>query len=274
MAHDRTAQKFKQIEAEGRTGIILFLTAGFPDIKTTLQLVPELVQAGADCIELGVPFSDPLADGLTIQASSYHALQNNVTLDSCIQVVSKLRDRVPDTPLVLFSYYNPILSYGLEPFGRDAGRAGVDGVIVPDLPPDESGPLREQCTSRGIHIIPLLAPTSTDSRIERACKSASGFVYCVSLTGVTGTRKELPQGIFTLLDRVRRHTDLPLAVGFGISRNEHVQSISGHAQAAVVGSALIDVISRSAQGQLVGSARQLVLELRGSTAMSTGGQVR
>ena len=274
LTRDRTSLKFQQIEAESRTGIILFLTAGFPDLEATLKLVPELVQAGADCIELGVPFSDPLADGPTIQASSFHALQNNVTLDNCIQVVRELRGLVPDTPLVLFSYYNPILSYGLEAFGRDAGQAGVDGVIVPDLPPDESGPLRQQCTSQGIHMIPLLAPTSTDARIQRACQSASGFIYCVNLTGVTGARNELPTGAFTLLERVRRYTDLPLAAGFGISRKEHVRSIGGHGQAAVVGSALIDAIMHAAPGEMVKKARELVIELRGGAALSKEGTTR
>ena len=268
---DRLAQKFKQIESEGRTGLILFLTAGFPDMDATLELVPALAQEGADCIELGVPFSDPLADGLTIQASSFHALQNRVTLDSCIKLVSRLREQVPDTPLILMGYYNPILSYGLPRFGQEAQLAGVDGVIVADLPPDEVGPLMEECGPRGIHIIPLLAPTSTDLRIERACRVASGFIYCVSLTGVTGAREELPSGVFRLLERVRRHTHLPLAVGFGISRREHVRSIGSSAQAAVVGSALIKVIMDSTRKELVDKAREYVRELSGSIPSLKGG---
>ena len=258
---DRLAEKFRQIETEGRTGLILFLTAGFPDLDATLELVPALVQSGADCIELGVPFSDPVAEGTAIQASSFHALRNNVTLDSCLRLVSDLRDQVPDTPLVLMGYYNPILSYGLAAFGQDAQRVGVDGVIVPDLPADESGPLLEACRPRGIHVIPLLAPTSTDLRIERACLTASGFIYCVSLTGVTGARQELAPGVFELLKRVRRYTDLPLAVGFGVSRREHLESIGSHAQAAIVGSALVQVIMASPREKLVDNARRFVLEL-------------
>ena len=271
MARDRIAEKFAQIEAEGRTGLVLFLTAGVPDMAATMELVPALVQAGADCIELGVPFSDPLADGPTIQASSFHALRNGVTPDDCIQAVGALRDQVPDTPLVLMGYYNPILSYGLPAFGRDARQAGVDGIIVPDLPAEESGPLLEACMPNGIHVIPLLAPTSTDSRIERACSTASGFVYCVSLAGVTGARDELPPGVFQLLVRVRRHTSLPLAVGFGISRRDHVTAIGGHAQAAVVGSALLKIIMDSARDGLVERAREYVQELSGAVPSLKGG---
>ena len=271
MTQDRIAQKFKQIEAEDRTGIILFLTAGFPDLDATMELVPALASAGADCIELGVPFSDPLADGLTIQASSYHALQNGVTLESCLKAVRELRAKVPQTPLVLFGYYNPILSYGLAGFGEAALAAGVDGVIIPDLPPDESGPLMEECSPRGIHVIPLLAPTSTDARIQLACRTASGFVYCVSVTGVTGAREELPPGAFRLLERVRRHTDLPLAVGFGISRREHVESVGTHAQAVAVGSALVNIIADSPREALVDRVRQYVQELSGAVPSIKGG---
>jgi tryptophan synthase alpha chain len=264
MIGDRLTQKFNQLDGEGRTGLILFLTAGFPDLDATLELVPALAQAGADCIELGVPFSDPLADGLTIQTSSFQALENGVTLDTCVELVGKLRYQVPDTPLVLMGYYNPILSYGLPRFGHDAEQAGVDGVIVPDLPPDESGPLVEVCRPRGIHVIPLLAPTSTDTRIEMACGTASGFIYCVSLTGVTGAREDLTSGVFRLLERVRRYTELPLAVGFGISRREHVESVGRVAQAAVVGSALIKVMMDSPRQELVDRARQYVAGLNGA----------
>ena len=272
VVQDRVAQKFRQIDREGRTGIILFLTAGFPDMNTTLELVPALAQAGADCIELGVPFSDPMADGLTIQASSFEALKGGVTLDSCIKLVDQLRDKVPDTPLILMGYYNPILSYGPARFGAEAQRAGVDGVIVPDLPPDESGLLREECEPRGIHIIPMLAPTSTDVRIEKACRAASGFIYCVSLTGVTGARDELPSGVFSFLERVRRHTDLPLTIGFGISRREHVESVSSHVQAVAVGSALVRVITDSPSEELIERVQKFVGELNGAMPSPKGGQ--
>ena len=272
MAQDRIAQKFRQIDREGRTGVMPFLTAGFPDVNTTLELVPALAQAGADCIELGVPFSDPLADGVTVQASSFQALKNGVTLDTCIKLVDQLRNQVPDMPLILMGYYNPILSYGTARFGEEAQRAGVDGVIIPDLPPDESGPLREECEPRGIHIIPLLAPTSTDARIEKVCRTASSFIYCVSLTGVTGARDELPPGVFQFLERVRRHTDLPLALGFGISRREHVEAVGGHAQAVMVGSALVRVITDSPSEELIERAQKFVWELNGAIPSPKGGQ--
>ena len=271
---DRVALKFRQVHGEGRTGLIIFLTAGFPDLDATRALVPELARAGADCIELGVPFSDPLADGFTIQASSFQAMRNGVTLDTCIKLVRELRPQIPDTPLILMGYYNPVLSYGLPRFAQEAHRAGLDGVIVADLPTEESGPLIEECGPQGIHVIPLLAPTSTDTRIERACRAASGFVYCVSVTGVTGAREELPAGAVTLLQRVRRYTHLPLAMGFGISRREHLESISGYAQAAVVGSGLVKVITDSPRSELVDRARQYVQVLSGAIPSTKGGPGR
>ena len=274
MDQDRLARKFQQIDKEGRTGLILFLTAGSPDLDSTLKLVPALVDAGADCIELGFPFSDPLADGLTIQASSFQALNNGVTLAGCLELVEQIRDQVPDTPIILFGYYNPVLQYGISKFAQEAHRVGADGVIVADLPPEETGPLAKECSPLGIHVIPLLAPTSTDARIESACRTASGFVYCLTLTGVTGVRDDLPPGVFDLLKRVRKHTQLPLAVGFGISRREHIESISGAAQAAAVGSALVKLIMESSQDQLVNNAQEYVRELSGHGSTSKGEALR
>ena len=270
LIEDRLTQKFKQLDSDRKTGLIVFLAAGFPDMDATRDLVPALAEAGADCIELGVPFSDPLADGVIIQSSSFHALGNGVTLESCIQLVGELRDLVPHTPLILMGYYNPYLSYGLSRFSQEAQRAGVDGVIVPDLPADESGPLVEACGPRDIHVIPLLAPTSTDSRIQSACLMASGFIYCVSLTGVTGARSEIAPGVPHLLERVRRYTDLPLAVGFGISSREHVVAMDGLAQAAVVGSALIKVLIDSPRDELIETARRYVMKLSGATSSLKG----
>jgi tryptophan synthase alpha chain len=264
MTSDRIAQKFNQLEGEGRTGLILFLTVGCPDLEATLELVPALSGAGADLIELGVPFSDPLADGPTVQESSFHALRNGVTLEGCLGLVGRLRERGETVPIVPFTYYNPLLHYGLDAFARRAWECGADGVIVPDLPPDEAGPLLDACMPYGVHLIPLLAPTSTDARIRLACQGASGFVYCVSLTGVTGARDRLSEGVFDLLAKVRRHTELPLAVGFGVSKRDHVESIGAAAQAAVVGSALIRVLQESSRDLLVERARRFVLELSGA----------
>ena len=266
MAKDRIKESFAAIQQEGRTGLIMFLTAGFPDRQATLELVPALVAAGADIIELGVPFSDPLAEGPVIQESSFLALQQDITLVDCVEMVEELRDKVPDTPLVLMGYYNPIYSYGLEKFAKRAQETGVDGLIAVDLPHSESAPLAEQCAAHGIHMIPLLAPTSTDDSIKESCVDAGGFIYCISLTGVTGARDELSGRGIELLERVRPHTSLPLTVGFGISRREHVETVCREAEAAVVGSALVRVMRDSPRDQLVARASELVARLAGRQA--------
>ncbi len=263
MAKDRIKESFAAIQQEGRTGLIMFLTAGFPDRQATLELVPALVAAGADIIELGVPFSDPLAEGPVIQESSFLALQQDITLADCFEMVEELRDKVPATPLVLMGYYNPIYSYGLEKFAKRAQETGVDGLIAVDLPHSESAPLAEQCAAHGIHMIPLLAPTSTDDSIKESCVDAGGFIYCISLTGVTGARDELSGRGIELLERVRPHTSLPLTVGFGISRREHVETVCREAEAAVVGSALVRVMLESPRDQLVARASELVARLAG-----------
>ena len=271
MKTERIKQKFEVFRQQGRPGLVVFLTAGFPDRKATLELVPELVAAGADVVELGVPFSDPLAEGPTIQESSFRALQQQVTLEDCLGIAEELRVKVPDTPLILMGYYNPIYQYGLDRFAADAESAGVDGIIVVDLPQFEVGPLLAQCAPRDISIIPLLAPTSTDQSIQAACAGASGFVYCISVTGVTGAREQVSERGFSLLERVRAHTSLPLAVGFGISNREHVEEVGGKAEAAVVGSALIRVMLESPRSQLAERASRFVSELAGAAVPVRGG---
>ena len=271
MSKDRIKERFADIAREGKPGLIMFLTAGCPDREATLELVPELVSAGVDCVELGVPFSDPLGDGPTVQESSYRALQERVTLGDCLAMVQQLRGRLPDTPLVLMAYYNPLLSYGLDRFARESQEAGVDGVIVVDLPHFEVGPLASHCLPRGIHIIPLLAPTSTDESIRAACAGATGFIYCISLTGVTGARDQVSKRGMELLERVRRQTAVPLAVGFGISRREHVEEVCRKADAAVVGSALVRVTLDSPRDQLVARAGRLAAELAGTPIPVQGG---
>ena len=266
MNTDRIKQKFEEIRREQRAGLLVFLTAGFPDLEATLELVPALVEAGADGIELGVPFSDPLGDGPVIQESSFRALQQGVTLDDCFETVEKLRGKVPDTPLVFMGYYNPIYNYGLDRFGEDARRVGLDGVIVADLPHAEVRPLAGECEPRGVHMIPLLAPTSTDESVKAACADATGFIYCVSLTGVTGARDQVASRGMELVVRARAETSLPLAVGFGISRREHVVDVCRKADAAVVGSALVRVMLESPRNQLIKRASQLVAELAGKPA--------
>ncbi|MDA0988726.1 MAG: tryptophan synthase subunit alpha [Chloroflexi bacterium] len=260
---DRLKQSFDSLAARGAMGIIPYLTVGFPSVKDTLSLVPALIDGGADVIELGVPFSDPLADGPTIQRASFHALAQGVNLGTCLQVCKQLRDIGITVPLVLMGYYNPIFSYGLERFAMDAQDSGVDGIIVPDLPFEEADPLQTTCRQHGIHLIPLLAPTSTDARIAQSCEKAGGFVYCVSLTGVTGTREELPPGVPAFIERVRKHTDLPIAIGFGISQRHHVESLTPLAQAAIVGSALIEVIEKTNDGLREEAVKDFIAGLKG-----------
>ena len=259
---DRLKESFQEIRKRGTPGVIPFLTAGFPTIEETIPLLSALVDGGADAIELGVPFSDPLADGPTIQRASFHALKQGVNLGTCITMCRQLRYREASVPLVFMGYYNPILSYGLERFAHDASEAGLDGVIVPDLPYEEAETLRTACGRKGIHLIPLLAPTSTDERIAKTCEKADAFVYCVSVTGVTGARQELPSGIPALTQRVRKHTDLPIAIGFGISQSRHVQALAPWADAAVVGSALIDLVENTPSGQREKAVREFVAGLK------------
>ena len=263
MGEARIRRVFDAVREQKRPGLIVFLTAGFPDMEATLELVPALVAAGADIVELGVPFSDPLAEGPVIQESSFRALQNGVSLDDCLEAVAALRDKIPETPLVLMGYYNPIHSYGLAPFAERCRQVGVDGLIAVDLPGFEAAPLISECNSRDISMIPLLAPTSTDESIKNACSVASGFIYCISVTGVTGVRDQVSARSFDLLNRVKLHTDLPLAVGFGISNRGHVEEVGRTADAAVVGSALIRVMLDSPREELVERASRFVAGLAG-----------
>lgn len=265
MGKERIERMFASVRERERPGLIVFLTAGFPDMEATLELVPSLVAAGADAVELGVPFSDPLAEGPTIQQSSFLALQNGVTTADCLRAAGILRNRIPNTPLILMGYYNPVFSYGIAPFAAECQRAGVDGLITVDLPGTESGPLAAECESRDLSLIPLLAPTSTEESIAESCRNASGFVYCVSVTGVTGARSEVSGRGLDLLQRVRAHTTLPLALGFGISAPEHVAEVGRTADAAVVGSALVRVMLESPRDELVERASAFVASLAGRT---------
>ncbi|HCP23499.1 MAG TPA: tryptophan synthase subunit alpha [Dehalococcoidia bacterium] len=265
MGEARIRQMFEAVREQKRPGLIVFLTAGFPDMDATMELVPALVAAGADAVEIGVPFSDPLAEGPVIQESSFLSLQNGTSLEDCLDATAVLREKVPDTPLVLMGYYNPIYNYGLVPFSERCAEAGVDGLIAVDLPGFEAAPLVSEFQARDISVIPLLAPTSTDESIKHACAGASGFIYCISVTGVTGARDQVSARSFDLLDRVRANTGLPLAVGFGISNRGHVEEVGKTADAAVVGSALIRVMLESPRNELVERASQFVAGLAGVT---------
>ncbi len=265
----RIGPTFDRLKREGRTGFVAFVTVGFPSVEATLEAVPALVEGGADVIELGVPFSDPIGEGPTIQRASFAALQNGVTPSVCFDVLRQLRDGGLGAPVILMGYYNPILAYGIEDFCRDAAEAGADGFIVVDLPPEESGPLHKACTANGLSIIYLLAPTSTDERIRQVAQLASGLIYCLSLTGVTGAREELPENLPAFVERVRKSSGLPIAVGFGISQPKHFQAVGQFADAAVIGSAIVDLMDRTDPSQLRAKVREyaeVVTGRRGATA--------
>ena len=236
-----------------------FLTMGHPRRDSALELVPTLIEAGADLVELGVPFSDPLAEGPTIQGSSQKALENGMNLALCLEQVAALRSQGICAPFVLMGYYNPVFQMGIERFAGQAAAAGIDGVIIPDLPPEESADLGEALGDLGLHLIFLIAPTSDDERVRLVAERATGFIYLVSLTGVTGAREQLPRDLEVFVARVRRATDLPLAVGFGIGSGEQARAIAQLADGVIVGSALV----RQA-GESMDRVRALAVELRGA----------
>lgn len=260
---NRVWKALEHLRGTGEVGLIPYVTVGFPEVEDTVPIVVALEAAGVSIVELGVPYSDPLADGPTIQAASYQALSNGIDAKACLGTARAIRAAGVRIPLIFMGYYNPILSYGIESYAQDCAEAGIDGLIIPDLPPEEDGPLRQALANNGLCIIPLLAPTSTDARIRRACANADGFVYCVSVAGVTGIRPELPSSLAEFVGRVRDHTNLPIAVGFGISERRHVEQLSGLAQAAVVGTRMIDVIDSAPPGERAAKAGAFAVELLG-----------
>ena len=257
----RISATFARLRAEGRVGVGPYLTVGYPDLDSALDLVPAIARGGADMVELGIPFSDPLADGPTIQRSSQQALENGVSVRHCLETARRLRERI-DIPLIFMGYYNPLLAYGLDRFVADAAAAGADGLIVPDVPPAESDDLLSACREHGLDLILMLAPTSTDEDIREVARRASGFIYCVSVVGITGARESVSAGLPDFINRVRAHTDLPLAVGFGVSRAEHVARIGQLAEAVMVGAALISRIEHAAPERRAEDVEAFVAGLR------------
>jgi tryptophan synthase alpha chain len=243
-ASGRIAARFRELSHRGEMGIVAYITAGDPSLDASEEIVLAAAEAGADVIELGVPFSDPVADGPTIQRASERALRAGASLAGVLDLVCKVRKR-SDVPLVLFSYYNPLLQMGTQKFARAAAEAGVDGVLATDLTIEESAEYRKTLRAQNLDTIFLVAPTSTDSRIEQIAGVSSGFLYLISRTGVTGAREALPEELPSLVRRVRKFTSLPIAVGFGISQPAHVAVLGGIADAAVVGSALVAEIEKS-----------------------------
>lgn len=252
----RITRRFDELRRAGELGLVAYITAGDPTLEATEHIVVSLAEAGADVVELGVPFSDPLADGPTIQRASERALRSGTTLSGVLGLVKRLRQKT-EVPLVLFSYFNPVLQMGVERFADAAAAAGADGVLITDLTPEEAGEFRQVVAARGLDTIFLAAPTTTDQRLERIAEASTGFLYLISRTGVTGAREVLPEDLPALLRRARAKTRLPIAVGFGISLPGHVTILGGLADAAVVGSALVEEIGRAAS---VEAAAQAVAE--------------
>jgi tryptophan synthase alpha chain len=240
----KISQTFLRLRANKKKALIPFITAGDPDLRTTEKLIFTLEKNGADLIELGVPFSDPMADGPTIQMASERSLTNKTTLKMIFELVKRVRKKTV-IPIILMGYYNPFFIYGLKHLARDARDAGVDGILTVDLPPEEAGGMKFQIERAGLDMIFLLAPTSNDARIKLIVENASGFVYYVSLTGVTGVRSKLAKDIKKQLSAIKRNTALPIGVGFGISNPLHAKLVAKWTDAVVVGSAIIKIIESS-----------------------------
>jgi tryptophan synthase alpha chain len=249
----RISKRFAQLRCAGEVGMVAYITAGDPSLDATHQFVLALEKGGADIIELGVPFSDPVADGPTIQRASERALKAGASLAGVLELVRRIR-KTSQIPLVLFSYFNPILQMGLEKFAVAAAQAGADGVLATDLTPEESEDYRRILHAQNLDTIFLAAPTSTDDRLKRISACSSGFLYVISRTGVTGAKDSLPDDLPGLLRRTHQSTDLPVAVGFGISLPGHVSILSGLADAAVVGSALVSEIENASSPDAAANA--------------------
>ena len=244
--------------------LIPYVTVGYPSLEATLEVVPVLASSGCDIVELGIPFSDPLADGVTIQKASFYALKNGVTPHLCFEVASKLSQKV-DIPLVFMTYFNPVFSYGLEEFCSACNRAGIDGLIIPDLPPEEGSELEASTQKQGLDLIYLLAPTSTETRIRLVTQRSRGFIYLVSVTGVTGARDRLPADLEAFVSRVRQVATPPLCVGFGISTPEQAGQVARIADGVIVGSRIVQYMeaddSLLSVGNFIKGVRHVLDEL-------------
>ena len=268
MAGSRIADTFARAKAENRVALITYVVPGHPTPDESAGVFDAMVAGGADIIEVGIPFSDPLADGTTIQRVAFEALENGMTPNGCMDFAREARKRHPDTPIVFMTYLNPVIAYGVEAFAADAAAAGVDAAILTDMPPEEAGTIQPIFKAAGLDLIFLVAPTSSDHRLQVIAEHAGGFVYCVSVTGVTGARTEMASDLPEYLARVRRCTDLPLAVGFGISRREHIESLLGLADGAVVGAALMALVSETAPENRQRAVRECVETLVGRRSAS------
>ena len=263
----RIVKAFERAQKAGRGVLIPYCMSGYPSAEQSIKIVCAAAEGGADIIELGMPFSDPLADGATIQHAGQIALDRGMTIHGCMEVAHQIAAQA-DIPLILMGYYNPILAYGLKRFCKIARESGICRLIVPDLPPEEAIPLREAARQEGITLIFLIPPTAPDERIARVVEltenGPGGFIYCVSLSGVTGSRDELPSHLRSFIERVREYTKdkaIPLAVGFGLSTPQHIASVTSYAEGAVVGSALVNLIDRYEEDEQVEAVRQYIQSL-------------
>ena len=270
----RIERRFQALKSEGRSGLVTFTMMGDPDIETSFEILRGLPAAGADIIEIGSPFTDPMADGPVIQVAGQRALKAGITLEKTIGLVRRFREEDGETPLILMGYYNPIYVYGVERFLRDALDAGLDGLIIVDLPPEEDSELCLPALEAGLAFIRLTAPTTDDARLPRVLENSSGFVYYISITGITGAGAASAGSIDESVARLRRHTDLPIAVGFGIKTPQQAGDVARVADAAVVGSAIISAIentlddSGAGSPQTVDAALSLVRDLSAGVRQS------
>lgn len=238
----RIAKRFADLKAAGKTGFVAYISAGDPDGETSFKILQGLPGAGADIIELGVPFTDPAADGPSVQAAGQRALKAGISLRKVLDMVRRFRERDNETPIVLMGYFNPIYIYGCEQFAKDAATAGVDGLITVDLPPEEDAELRLPAEASGLNIIRLTAPTTDEARLPKVVGTASGFIYHVSITGITGTKSPTVETLRPVMERLRRHTDLPIAIGFGVNTPQQARDIGALGDAVVVGSAIVNAV--------------------------------
>ncbi len=257
----RIGKKFAELKKQGRKALVTFVTAGDPDLALTERLIPEMAAAGADVIELGVPFSDPMADGPTIQLASERALAGGTTLAAILAMVKRVR-RVCQVPILLMGYYNPVYAFGPERFCREAADAGVDGVLLVDLPPEEAGEFGRLAHAARLDLISLLTPTSDASRIDKVKRIGRGFIYYVSVAGVTGARTTVADDIGPMVEKIRARASLPVAVGFGISTPEQAATVATVADGVVVGSALVKLFEQHGGDELVGRVCAMVQELK------------
>lgn len=270
---NRIADRFALLRKHKRAGLVTFVTANDPSPGVFMDILEGLPSAGADLIEIGIPFSDPMADGPSIQLSSQRSLKHGTRIDDVLEAVSEFRRTELATPIILMGYYNPIYHYGDQEFAEAAARAGVDGVIIVDLPPEEAEELNVHLRANGIHMIFLTAPTSSDARLPTILERASGFIYYVAVTGITGTASASADAVKDAMTRLRGHTDLPIAVGFGIKTPEQARAISAHCDAAVVGSAIVEVIGKGvdADGKVDPTLSTKVLEFVKTLAIGVHG---